>query len=129
MAQQNRPYGLRTLALDVAVLVLFWLLGFALVEAAQRVTDAWAVRDIGHLIGEVVSLGLAVRLRARIAAFLTAGFAAFTLAEITIHLLLGIRAAQGGPTHFAVMGAALIGVSLGALVLKRVQRGTNAQAA
>src|SRR5258708_15566866 len=75
MAQQNRPYGLRTLALDVAVLVLFWLLGFALVQAAQRVTDAWAVRDIGQLIAEVVSLGLAVRLRARIAAFLTAGFA------------------------------------------------------
>ncbi len=126
MAQQNRPYGLRTLAIDVAVLVLFWLLGFASVQAPQRLTNPWPASDIGLLVAEVVSLGIAVRLRARIAAFLAASFAAFTLAEITIHLLFGIRSAQGEPTHFAVLAAALMGVLLGAFVL---QRGTNAQAA
>src|SRR5258708_25851038 len=129
MAQANRPCGLRTCALDAGILAFFWLLGFALVQAAERLTNPWPAADIGQLVAAAVSLGIAVRLRAMIAAFLTAGFAAFTLAEITIHLLFGIRAAQGGPSHFAVMGAALIGVSLGAFVLQRVQRGTNAQAA
>ncbi len=129
MAQTNRPYGLRTLAIDAGILVFFWLLGFALVQAAERLTNPWPAAEIGQLVAAAVSLGVAVRLRATIAAFLTASFAAFLLAEIAIHLLFGIRAAQGGPTHFAVLGAALIGVLLGAFVLRRVQRGTNTQAA
>jgi len=129
MVHENRPYGLRLLAIDAGILAFFWLLGFALVQAAQRLTNPWPAADIGQLVAAAVSLGIAVRLRAMIAAFLTASFAAFVLAEIAIHLLFGIRAAQGGPTHLAVMAAALIGVSLGAFALRRVQRGTGAQAA
>ena len=126
MPRENRPYGLRSLAMDAAVLALFWLLGFALVQAAQRLTNPWPAGDIGLLIAAAVSLGIAVRLRAMVAALLTAGFAAFTLAEISIHALFGIRAAQGGPTHFAVLAAALIGVSLGVFALRRDRPGTGA---
>src|ERR1700682_3819878 len=123
MVHENRPYGLRLVAIGAGILAFFWLLGFALVQAAQRLTNPWPAADIGQLVAAAVSLGIAVRLRAMIRAFLTASFAAFVLAEIAIHLLFGIRAAQGGPTHLAVMAAALIGVSLGAFALRRVQRG------
>jgi hypothetical protein len=125
MARESRPYGLKTLAIDAAVLALFWLFGFALVQAAQRLTNPWPASDIGQLIAEVVAFGVALRFRARIAAFLTASFSAFTLAELAIHGIFGIRAAQGGPTHFAVLTAAFIGVALGAFALAREQHGRD----
>jgi len=42
--------------------------------------------------------------------------AAFSASEVAIHLYYGIRAAQGVPTHFAVMGAGVLGVMLGSLL-------------
>lgn len=127
MAREHRPYGLKSLAIDVALLAFFWLLGFVLVQAAQRLTNPWPASDIGLLIAEVVSFVIAFRFRAVVAAFLLASFSAFTLAELAIHALFGIRAAQGGPTHFAVLTAAFLGVAFGALALARARRGTDAQ--
>jgi hypothetical protein len=127
MSRKTRPYGLKTLALDGVVLALFWLLAFALVQAAERLTNPWPAAEIGEVIAAAVALGVAIRLRAGIAAFLTACFAAFSLAEIAIHAIFGIRSAQGGPVHFAVLAAAFIGVALGSFVLAREGRGTNGQ--
>jgi hypothetical protein len=45
--------------------------------------------------------------------------AAFSASELAIHLYYGIRAAQGAATHFAVMGAGILGVVLGALLMMR----------
>ena len=41
------------------------------------------------------------------------GFVAFQAAELAMHVIYGIRAVQGGPTHFTVMIAGILGVAIG----------------
>ena len=48
--------------------------------------------------------------------------AAFSASELGIHFYYGIRAAQGTPTHFAVIGAGILGVVLGALMTRGRRR-------
>ena len=56
---------------------------------------------------------LAFRLRVKFIAYVLAGQLAFSLSELVLHSIYGIRAVQGGPVHFAVMAAGTIGVALG----------------
>lgn len=74
------------------------------------------------LLAEGAAAFIAYRFRAAIAAYLVLGFAAVTASELVVHLIYGIRAAQGAPTHFAVMGAGVIGVALGAIVATTIPR-------
>jgi hypothetical protein len=106
----------------LASLVVFWLLALAAVQTAERWLGGWPSTEVGLLIAEGIAAVLAIRLRATVAAFIVLGFAAFTTAELVIHLTYGIRAAQGAATHFAVMGAGVLGVALGAIVATRVRR-------
>ena len=104
----------------------FWLLSFAGVQIAERWLGGWPATEIGQLVAAAVAAVIAFRFRAAVAAYLVLGFAAFVTAELVVHLIYGIGAAQGAPTHFAVMGAGVIGVALGAIVatmIPRAQRG------
>jgi len=92
---------------------IFWIVGLALVQLGERVLGGWPASEFGQLVTCVVGVGIALGLRARIMAYVLAAMAAFSASEITIHLYYGIRAAQGAPTHFAVLGAGLLGVMLG----------------
>jgi len=67
----------------------------------------------------VIGVLLALRLVAKFAAYLMAGMLAFSVSELLVHAYYGIGAAQGEPTHFAVMGAGVVGVVLGALIGSR----------
>jgi len=58
-------------------------------------------------------------MRVPVVAYFLAAMAAFSASELAIHLTYGVRAAQGAPTHFAVMGAGVLGVALGALLMRR----------
>jgi len=93
--------------------VIFWVLGFGLVQFGQRVIGTWQAADIGNLLSCVAGVFIALRLRARAVAYFLGGMAAFAISELAIHLTYGIRAAQGAPTHFAVMGAGVLGVVFG----------------
>jgi len=104
---------LAEVARNVLALGLFWLLSFALVQTGERLLGGWPSSEIGQLFGVLVGVLISIRLRARVALVITAGLSAFSISELAIHLVYGIRAAQGGPTHFAVIGAGLLGVVLG----------------
>ena len=56
-------------------------------------------------------------MRAPVVAYGLAAMAAFSASELAIHLSYGVRAVQGAPTHFAVMGSGILGVALGALLV------------
>ena len=104
--------GIR-LGRNALALGLFWMFSFALVQSGERLLGGWPASETGQLLGCVGGVLVAIRLRARGALVITAGLSAFSASELLIHLIYGLRAAQGGPTHFAVMGAALLGVILG----------------
>jgi len=100
-------------------LAIFWIVGFVFVQVGQRSLGGWPAAEFGQLLACVLAVVIALRLCAPVVAFLLAAMAAFSASEVAIHLTYGIRAAQGAPTHFAVMGAGVIGVALGALLMRR----------
>ena len=59
-------------------------------------------------------------------AYFVAAMAAFSASELVMHLYFGIRAVQGEPTHFAVMGAGLVGVALGGVLANARRSGPSA---
>jgi hypothetical protein len=100
-------------------LAIVWTVGFAFVQVGQRALGGWLAAEIGQLLACVLGVGIALRMRAPVVAYLLAAMAAFSASELAIHLTYGNRAAQGAPTHFAVMGAGVLGVALGALLMRR----------
>jgi hypothetical protein len=103
----------------VLAFVIFWIIGLAFVQVGLRVLGGWPAAEIGQLLACILGVAIALRIRAPIVAYLLAAMAAFSASELAIHSVYGIRAAQGAPTHFAVMGAAVLGVALGALLTRR----------
>ena len=96
--------------------------GFALVQLAQRVNGDWRLAAIAEGCAAAIGLLVAFRLRAYVCLYLVAGQAVFVVAELVIHSVYGIRAAQGAPTHFAVMLAGTAGVLLGVFLSRRLDR-------
>src|SRR5580704_6018253 len=93
------------LSRHLLALAIFWIVGFAFVQVGQRVLGGWPAAEIGQLLACVPGVVVALRMRAPVVAYFLAAMAAFSASELAIHLTYGIRAAQGAPTHFAVMGA------------------------
>jgi hypothetical protein len=108
------------LSRHLLTLTIFWIVGFAFVQVGQRALGSWSAAEIGQVLACVLGVVIALCMRAPGVAYLLAAMAAFTTSELAIHLTYGIRAAQGAPTHFAVMGAGILGVALGALLMRRV---------
>ena len=99
--------------------VIFWIVGFALVQIGQKVLGGWPASELGQLLACVLGVAIGLRMRAPLAVYVLAAMAAFSASELAIHVVYGIRAVQGAPTHFAVMGAGVLGVALGALLMRR----------
>jgi hypothetical protein len=104
------------LLLNLAVFAGFVAIEAVLVRSAERMVGTWQAVDIAQLTGCVVAAALALRFRARLAAYIVAAFAAVFTAELAIHLYYGIPSAQGAPTHFAVLASAVLGVAFGAVL-------------
>jgi hypothetical protein len=102
-----------------------WIIGLGLVQVGERVLGGWPASEVGQLLACVVGMVVAYHLRARVMTYFLAVMAAFSASEMAIHLYYGIRAAQGGPTHFAVMGAGIVGVMLGSLLATRAGNGAG----
>jgi hypothetical protein len=121
-------YSARTIAtavtMNVLAFVVFWLTAFGLIRFAERVLHGWPSSELMQTAALAVGVLVALRMRARVAALLMAGFLAFSLAELALHSIYGIRAVQGAPTHFAVMTAGAIGVALGVFLVPYVTRST-----
>lgn len=109
---------MRRIAANVLALAFTWLIAFALGQAAQRLTDHWLGSSATVLIATALGVAIALRLRAFVAAVILGGQVAFALSELGIHLVYGIRSAQGAPVHFAVMLAGTLGVVFGMLLMR-----------
>jgi hypothetical protein len=86
---------------------------------------ALLLAQVGHLFGtlgveasiivsSLTAAFIARKSRARLATFALLGFTAFQAAEFLMHARFGVDSVQGGPTHWAVMIAGMLGVALGA---------------
>jgi hypothetical protein len=105
-----------SLGRNVVALVLYWLTGLTLVQIGERLLGGWPASTLGELMALVLGVVLALRLGAKVTAYFLTAMTAYSASLNAIHLYYGIRAAQGAPTHLAVIGAGLIGVMLGALL-------------
>lgn len=109
-------------ARTLASLATFYLLSFVGVQISKRWLGGWPATDVGILLAEGIAAAIAFRFRARIAAYVVLGLSAYTVSTLVVHAIYGVRAAQGAPTHCAVIGAGLIGVTLGAIVATTIPR-------
>jgi hypothetical protein len=103
----------------VLAFVIFWVISFAFIQLGQRLFGGWPATEVGQLLASVLGVAMALRVRAPVVAYFLAAMIAFSASELAIHLVYGIRAAQGAPTHFAVLSAGVLGVALGALLMRR----------
>jgi hypothetical protein len=102
----------------VVAFVIFWVIFLAFVRFGERVLGGWPASAIGQLLSCVFGMAIALRMRAPVAAYFFAAMVAFSVSELAIHFYYGNRAAQGAPTHFAVMGAGIVGVLPGVLMAR-----------
>jgi hypothetical protein len=107
------------LTVSVASLLTFWLVAFVLTRFA--VASGWQAMELTILASSLMGVYIARKLGARVVALGLLGFAAFQAAEFAMHALFGIESVQGGPTHWAVMLAGVLGALLGA----RFERGAG----
>lgn len=96
-----------------------------LIGTVNRFTNAlgatWPVGHAASILANVLGAGLALRLRGRMAAFVLGVTAIAQLAEYPMHLVFGIATVQGGPTKWALILAATLGLGAGVLSRRREQ--------
>jgi hypothetical protein len=101
------------------VLAVYWIIAFVLVQLSQRIDAGWAMSQTGELLAGALGVFLAIRLNVKPVAYVLGGLLAFSASELILHSIFGNRSVQGGPTHFAVMLAGILGVTLGAFLHAR----------
>ena len=103
----------------------FWV-ALTLLTRVDRLFPAdWTVRAVFDILALGIGVWFAFRFRARLAQVVLGGFSVALISLFVIRLAFGIDAAQGGPTHFAVLLAGLLGVSVTALSVHLTRRGTG----
>ncbi len=113
----------------VLALGLFYTLVAFAVQIGERILGGWPSTEYGLVAAAALAILFALKLRARVAAYVIAGLGAYFVAELGVHLVYGLRAAQGAPAHLAVMGAGLLGVCFGALLARAHKAATWIRAA
>ena len=88
-------------------------------RAAVSIGSGWPLEQGAAILGNILGVGLALRLRGRVTAFVLAVTAIAQLAEYPMHLMFGIETVQGGPTKWALILAAALGLGFGAVAYRR----------
>jgi hypothetical protein len=101
------------------VLAVYWITAFVLIQLSQRIDGGWAMGQTGEVLAGALGVFLAIRLNVKPVAYVLGGLLAFSASELILHSIFGNRSVQGGPTHFAVMLAGILGVALGAFLQTR----------
>jgi hypothetical protein len=103
---------------NTAALAAGWI-GVATLAAVGRVTAApWLVHKLADPVGLALGAVVAVRLKARAATILLGGLAVSQAAEFLMDLLTGAPAIHGSGAHFGLMIAGVVGVAVGARLLR-----------
>jgi hypothetical protein len=106
---------------NVLALGLFWLLTWAIARVGSYVWhDTAPLISTGHIVAGLVALFLAVRFRATVATVVIAGMDLYLAVEFLFHSIYGYEAVQSGPTHLAVLTAAIAGMLLGTFAMPRL---------
>lgn len=77
------------------------------------------VQNAFGLLGGVLGLWIAIRIRATVSSLILAGFVLMFAVEFAFHEIYGYQRVQGAPTHLAIMAASIFGIVLGALAMPR----------
>jgi hypothetical protein len=97
----------------------------AIIGASDRLAvppgSGWPIEHAAAILGNILGVGLAVKLRARITAYVLGVTAIAQLAEYPMHLWFGIETVQGGPTKLALILAAALGLGVGILARRRAR--------
>lgn len=110
---------MRVLGLGLAVLLVTWVGGLAITISLGPSKASEVLILALLLIATTASLWV----RATWAAYLAGGVLSFLLAEFCAHAVWGRLSVQGRAEHFAVLGAALLGISIGAAITLGANRG------
>jgi|SRR5688572_18395141 hypothetical protein len=102
-----------------------------MIGAAGRLVSplgaGWHVEHAVAILANFVGVGVSLRVRAKLTAFVLAITAVAQLAEYPMHLLFGIETVQGGATKWALMLAAALGLGFGIAARKISGRLANTQ--
>ena len=88
-------------------------------RAAVSLGAGWPLEHAVSIFANILGVGLALRLRGRVTAFVLAVTAIAQLAEYPTHLVFGIGTVQGGPTKWALITASALGLGFGAFAHRR----------
>ena len=99
-------------------IVAYSLVGFfgwyLCLGVAMRVVNSgspsWPMSEIVMGLMTLVGVAAAVSLRMSLLAWVLVAFVGCFVSELALHTTFGIKSVQGGPTHFTVLGAALLAV-------------------
>ena len=93
----------------------FWISLGTLARAATALGADWQVRGLVDLVALGIGAAIGRRLGARRTSAVLLGLAAAQFALWVVHMIWGIRAAQGAPVHWAVLIAGAGGALLATL--------------
>src|SRR5438045_3803410 len=100
--------GRNALALFVTYLALHYL-----IRLGELLRPGTVLPETGQLLAFVIGGTVSYFLAARPVLYFNAIFLPFTISELVLHSIYGLRAVQSGPTHVAVIAAGVIGIVLG----------------
>lgn len=103
---------------NAGILGASWVIMVLLVLAGEF-TKGWVAPAVGMLTGSLIGLAIARRFNAGPALFILKGFAVSRVTELALHLIFGISAVQGAPTHWAVLLASFLGVGISEMGRRR----------
>ena len=118
-SEMGRPRSMwKDVTINALAFAIFWVVLSAFSRTSALLGLDWPANHAGNIIANLLGVGVALRLRARVTAVILGVTAASQLAAYVMHLLFGIGTVQGGPTHWALMLAGLLGIALGAMVAR-----------
>jgi hypothetical protein len=118
-SELSRPSPMwKDVTINALAFAIFWMVLSAFSRTSALLGLDWPANHAGNIIANLLGVGVALRLRARVTAVLLGVTAAAQLAAYVMHLLFGIGTVQGGPTHWALMLAGLLGIALGAVLAR-----------
>ena len=107
-----------SIVINVAALVLFSIIYGAVNRTTYGAGLPWEIRHAAQVLVDLLAVGAAVRVKARVAAHALGALFIFQSVKLVIHLAFGLEAAQGGPNQLAILSAAGLGVGLGAFLAR-----------
>ncbi|HEX6048473.1 MAG TPA: hypothetical protein VFZ21_04370, partial [Gemmatimonadaceae bacterium] len=108
----------KAVTINVLAFAVFWVVLSSFSRVSAALDLSWPANHAGNILANLFGVGVALRLRARVTGIVLGVTAAAQLAGYIMHLIFGIQSVQGGPTHWALFLAGLLGIALGALLMR-----------